>query len=333
MKLLTLAIAAYNMADYLNRCLDTVVGDSFADTLEVIVINDGSKDRTSEIAHSYEEKYPSIIKVVDKENGHYGSCINKALELATGKYFRPLDADDWVDTKNLNIFLSQLDNCDSDLVVTEYTSYEKKGIVQHTIPSLIECGKEYNSKELDFQKVGIDFLLKMHVMTFKTEVLRKSGLKLDTGINYTDNEYCMIPLGITSSIIFYPINVYQYYLLREGQTTQKKIIRNAGQQFFQIAQTMLKQYMHNRQKCNEVELSNQRCFLRLIIYYFLQSSLVFSSKDREKHKMVSAILDIISKDEVLYQEIISMRYRGIPFVSLWKQFGFQPFALIPNCLL
>ena len=102
MKLLTLAISAYNMQEYLGKCLDSVTRRDIPDTLEVIIVNDGSKDKTSEIAHQYEKRFNSIVRVIDKENGHYGSCINKALEVATGKYFRPLDADDWMNTDALD---------------------------------------------------------------------------------------------------------------------------------------------------------------------------------------------------------------------------------------
>ena len=99
MKLLTLAIASYNMEAFLDQCLESVTSFDIPDSLEVLVVNDGSNDRTSNIAHVYQKLRPDIVKVIDKKNGHYGSCINEALKNATGKYFRPLDADDWVNTK------------------------------------------------------------------------------------------------------------------------------------------------------------------------------------------------------------------------------------------
>lgn len=121
MKLLTLAIASYNMEEFLDKCLESVSEPDIPDSLEVIVINDGSKDRTSSIAHIYEKLRPDIIRIVEKENGHYGSCINKALELATGKYFRPLDADDWVNIDSLIRLLDKLSTCNADLVITEFS--------------------------------------------------------------------------------------------------------------------------------------------------------------------------------------------------------------------
>lgn len=87
-------------------------------TLEVIIVNDGSTDSSLAIAKQYENKRPDIIKIIDKQNGNYGSCVNAGLAQATGKYFRILDADDWFDTQALAEFLKKLETCETDLVLT-----------------------------------------------------------------------------------------------------------------------------------------------------------------------------------------------------------------------
>ena len=93
-KLLTIIVPTYNMQDYLRHCLDSlIVSNEWLDLLEVLVINDGSKDKSSEIGHEFEMLYPNTFVVIDKENGNYGSCINKGLEIATGKYVKVLDSD------------------------------------------------------------------------------------------------------------------------------------------------------------------------------------------------------------------------------------------------
>ena len=105
-KLLTIVIPTYNMEAYLNRCLDSLlVSDEQMQLLEVLVINDGSKDNSSAIAHEYEAKYPNTFRVIDKENGNYGSCVNRGLKEASGKYIKVLDADDWFDTTEFEKYL------------------------------------------------------------------------------------------------------------------------------------------------------------------------------------------------------------------------------------
>lgn len=121
-KQLTIAIPSYNMEEYLDQCIGSMVNISEAGlkSLEVICVNDGSKDHTSEIAHRYAYKYPDTVRVIDKANGHYGSCVNAALKEATGRYFRTVDADDWVDSEALEILLRELSKIESDCVLTNF---------------------------------------------------------------------------------------------------------------------------------------------------------------------------------------------------------------------
>ena len=115
-KVLSLIIPTYNMEKYLKKCLDSLIVENM-DLLEVLVVNDGSKDNSSKIAHEYEEKYPNTFRVIDKENGNYGSCINRGLAEAKGKYVKVLDADDCFDVNNFNKYLSFLQENDVDLVL------------------------------------------------------------------------------------------------------------------------------------------------------------------------------------------------------------------------
>ncbi len=121
-KILTIVIPTYNMQDYLRRCLDSlIVPEEQMKHLEVLVVNDGSKDNSSAIAHEYQNKYPDTFRVIDKDNGHYGSCVNAALKIATGKYFRLVDADDWVNTSGLIKLIDLLSVHDEDAVFTKFS--------------------------------------------------------------------------------------------------------------------------------------------------------------------------------------------------------------------
>lgn len=93
MKILSIIVPSYNMEAYLPKCLGSLeVARELMEQLEVFVVNDGSKDRTSEIAHEFEVRYPGVFRVIDKPNGNYGSCINAALPLCTGVFVKVLDA-------------------------------------------------------------------------------------------------------------------------------------------------------------------------------------------------------------------------------------------------
>ena len=125
-KILTIIIPTYNMEKYLRRCLDSLIIDEEGmKQLEVLVINDGSKDSSSQIAHEYQDKYPDTYRVIDKENGNYGSCINRGLKEATGKYVKVLDSDDTYDNHSLVEYLQTLNTIDVDIIVTNVSICNK----------------------------------------------------------------------------------------------------------------------------------------------------------------------------------------------------------------
>ena len=96
MKTLSVVVPVYNTENYIKRCLDFMLVDEIIDDLEVILVNDGSKDNSIKIMRDYESRFPESVVVVDKENGGHGSTINAGLKIASGKYFRVIDSDDWV---------------------------------------------------------------------------------------------------------------------------------------------------------------------------------------------------------------------------------------------
>ena len=98
-KLLSVAIPCYNSEAYMRHCIDTLL--TGGDEVEILIVDDGSKDGTTEIADRYQEKYPTIVKAVAKPNGGHGDAVNCGLAHATGKYFKVVDSDDWVDEERL----------------------------------------------------------------------------------------------------------------------------------------------------------------------------------------------------------------------------------------
>ena len=214
-KVLTISIAAYNVQDFIEHTLDSLnIGKS--SDLEVIVVNDGSKDDTLKLAKSYEEKYPNIFKVIDKENGGYGSTINTGIELATGKYFKQLDGDDWYDTGSLKKVIEALKNIDEDIVYTPYILYYEKDGSQKVEHNEIE--KHADNTSIEELIINANPYLPMHSLMFKTKILKDNNVKILEHCFYTDVEYAVYPFLYSKTLRVLDIPLYVYRIGREGQS-------------------------------------------------------------------------------------------------------------------
>lgn len=213
-KVLTISIAAYNVSKYIKKTLDSCVNSGVLDKLEVLVVNDGSKDDTLEIATEYKNQYPNSIFVIDKKNGGYGSTVNLSLSIANGKYFRLLDGDDWLNTDDINSFVDELSECNEDMVISRF-----KRVFDSGEPDEIrdETSGDYH-KTYDFNslKSSHDWFT-MHAITYKTSVI-KNRIELTEHCFYTDQEYDLLPLPYIKTIRFVPYVVYCYRIGREEQS-------------------------------------------------------------------------------------------------------------------
>ncbi len=221
-KLLSIVIPSYNMEAYIGRCVSSLLSleqTELAKT-EIIVVNDGSKDNTSKIAHIYQERFPDIVKVIDKENGNYGSCVNCGLASAQGKYIKILDADDWFDADAYATFVQRLQVLDVDLVVTDVNQVDAEG---HVTNATHFCGKYDGIKSSLKPEMGY---WPMHSLCYKTEMLREHRYEQTSGISYTDTEWAIIPLLYVKQFSFVPVTLYQYFVGRDGQTMDAAVLFN-----------------------------------------------------------------------------------------------------------
>lgn len=214
-KILTISIAAYNVEKYIKNTLDSLLIKKIED-LEILVEDDGGSDNTVNIVIEYEKKYPDIIRLIHKENGGYGSTINKSIEIARGKYFKQLDGDDWYDTESLKKILELLRNIDSDVVYTPYKEFyenRKEYILQDFFDKEIQ--KECNVEDIILES---KHYLNMYTLCYKTKLLKQSKIKLLEKCFYTDTQYAMYPIATANTIYITHYPLYIYRLGDEGQS-------------------------------------------------------------------------------------------------------------------
>ena len=119
-KVLSISVAAYNVEKFIEQCLDSFIDPAILDRVEVLVTDDGSKDRTPEIVSTYEKKYPGTFRLISQKNAGPGSTVNSGIKHATGKYFRMVDGDDWVNTAQMGAFLDILEKTNADMVCADH---------------------------------------------------------------------------------------------------------------------------------------------------------------------------------------------------------------------
>ena len=222
-KLLTIVIPVYNTEVYLSKCIESLIVPNYMDTLEIIIVIDGSPDNSLQIAEEYESKYPNTIKVVNKENGGHGSTINKGLELATGKYFRVLDSDDWFNTDNFKIYLSKLSKSDEDVVMTHLSKeyiYENRSEMWKT--DNINFDYIYNCDTFTFTDLSIGFF-GMGRCTYKTKLLKEHHLCLLEKVYFEDSYLHVFPMIFIKSFVFYDLTIYHYFIGRPNQSISAEV--------------------------------------------------------------------------------------------------------------
>ena len=245
MKYISFAIPCYNSAAYMERAVESILKGG--EDVEIIIVNDGSKDATSEIAHRYEEQYPGIIKAVDKENGGHGDAVNFGLANASGKYFKVVDSDDWVDEEALKKILKVLKDFEADeqqvdMLISNYV-YEKEGM---THKKVIEYKNVLPENQIfgwdDIKRFHLGQYILMHSVIYRTDFLKLCQLELPTHTFYVDNIYVYYPLPHVRKIYYLEVDFYRYYIGREDQSVNEKVmISRVDQQIF-VTKRMIDMY-------------------------------------------------------------------------------------------
>ena len=179
------------------------------------IVDDGSKDRTAEIAEEYAGKYPTIVKSVHQENGGHGAAVNTGIQNAEGLYFKVVDSDDWMKKEAYLQVLDKLRELAGgayalDMLICNFV-YEKEGEkrkkvmhYRHILPE----GKQFTWGDCHHFVKGHYIL--MHSVIFRTRLLRECGLKLPEHTFYVDNIYVFEPLPYVRNMYYMDVNLYRY---------------------------------------------------------------------------------------------------------------------------
>lgn len=315
MKFISFAIPSYNSEKYLHTAVNSLL--VAGEDVEIIIVNDGSKDRTLEIANQYKAMYPSIVSVIDKPNGGHGSGVNAGLKVATGLYYKVVDSDDWLDKecllKLLDIIKKHDKNNESpDLYITNFvyehvedqTAYERD--YSQNFPSDVLF--DWNGVKKKFK---LDKTMLMHALIYKTKVLKDCGLSLPEHTFYVDNIVAYVPLPFVKHIYYMKLPLYRYFIGRADQSVTLKNITKRYEQQIKVYKVVSSAYSMNQ--INQLPKG-----LRAYMKHFLSAIMIITqmftvgehTKERQQH-LNGLWRDLKKQDIKMYR---FLRYRSY---NLW----------------
>ena len=303
MKLLTVAIPCYNSQDYMEKSIRSAL--TGGDRVEVIVVDDGSKDNTFKIAKKYQEKFPDIVKVVHQENGGHGEAVNTGIKNATGLYFKVLDSDDCLGKKALAEVLDLLEDMVSkdaglDMLITNFM-YDKQGVKHKKImkyKKAMPVGRMFGWDELKF---GTTQYLLMHSVIYRTKVLRECNMELPRHTFYVDNIYVFQPLPFVKNIYYLDVCLYKYFIGRDDQSVNENIMIKRLDQQYRVTRIMLDIY-------NNSEINHPNIDAAMVHYFDMMMcvssilSILEGSKERldDKERLWK---DLKETNPLLYKKV------------------------------
>ncbi|MDI6453246.1 glycosyltransferase family 2 protein [Peloplasma aerotolerans] len=322
MKTISFVIPSYNSEKYLHTAIESLFG--FGDDIEIIIVNDGSKDQTLHIAKSYQKAHPHLIEVVDQQNGGHGSGINAGLKIAKGTYFKVLDSDDWMDRTSLEQLLSQMrkhskENKQVDLYITNFvyehvedqTQYERDYF--DNFPAYKIFRWDQIKKNFRYSKT-----LLMHALIYRTDILREIGLELPRHTFYVDNIVAYVPLPYVKTIYYMPLPLYRYFIGRMDQSVTLENITKRYQQQIKVFKILNQAYTYEQLTMMEKGLKQymKHCIAAMLI--ITQMFTVASDSDERRMDLSNLWEHIKNNDKKMYRYLRYRSYNTTVNFFPWK---------------
>ncbi len=304
MKLLSIAIPSYNSESYMEHCIESLLVGG--EDVEILIVNDGSKDRTAEIADAYAAKYPTICRAIHQENGGHGEAVNAGIRNATGLYFKVVDSDDWVDADAYAKILDKLrefvkdKEAQLDMLLANYV-YEKDGAKHKQVMRQTGVPKDRVFTWSDVPHFYKGHYILMHSVIYRTQLLRECGLELPKHTFYVDNIYVYNPLPAVKKMYYMDVDFYRYFIGRADQSVNESVMIRRMDQQMRVNKLMV-------EKHDLWQVSNEKC--RQYMFNYLEiittiSSIMCLISGTEEHLKAKADLwaYIKEKDERLYKKL------------------------------
>ena len=271
MKILSIAVPCYNSQDYMEHCVESLLKGG--EDVEILIIDDGSRDATAEIADNYAKKYPTIVRAIHQENGGHGEAVNTGIRNASGLYFKVVDSDDWVDESAYLQILDKLKELIGgsqvlDMFISNFV-YEKQGAKHKKV---MRYTKQLPQEQIftwnDVRHFTKGKYLLMHSVIYRTKLLMECGLELPKHTFYVDNIFVYKPLPSVKTMYYLDVDFYRYFIGREDQSVNEKVMIGRIDQQIKVNKIMVDEF-------NLYKISNRK--LRNYMFNYLEIITVIST--------------------------------------------------------
>ena len=310
--ILTIVVPAYNIERYLADCLDSFAACIGTYAFEVLIVDDGSTDGSAKLAKKYTDRYPAVFRLIQKENGGHGSTINRGLKEAKGRYIKVVDGDDWVEPDGFLNLLEILRTSSSDIVASPYCWVDGKTGKRKLDPASVwsgEAGREYA-----FCENAEKGFIKMHSLTYRTELLRDAGLYLDEHCFYVDLEYDILPAAAVRTVTFTKENVYMYRIGMSGQSMHLKNMQKNRKQYVRVLKRLFSYYKECREgkiACPQANLKYIENALALAYVSYFKILLSFPMRKKVKKYMEKMEAGLRKKFPEVYKKVSNPAVRSL----------------------
>ena len=218
MSKISIIIPVYNAAAHIDKCLESIVGQTFTD-IEIILVNDGSTDNSAEKCDNWAKK-DSRIKVIHKPNGGVSSARNAGLDAASGKYITFADSDDWIAPNAMETCVSEMDAHQLDLLVCGYNTV----FPDRTTTNCMDCNmftrSEYKENISRYIGTSVGFNSVWNKV-YSADIIKLYHIRFDETMQINEDGVFNCRYFIAAHRIKCIPNAFYYYNMTDSNSTAK----------------------------------------------------------------------------------------------------------------
>lgn len=290
---LSVIIPVYNVKEYLDQCMESVLQQECACDLEVILIDDGSTDGSELICDKYSFK-DSRVKVIHKENGGLSSARNLGIDESSGDYIAFLDSDDFWMFDSLNCFIKTEQETHADIILGGVIQYHQRNKLYYKYPNNITIKLQDMTKEdaiKEILKPSNKFKWQVWKSFYKTELIKGNKLYFVDGLSFEDIEWNPKVFFMAKSIASFHQIFICYRIQREGSITIDPTKRIKRLQDMLQAVTSVTNFFHKVEINDDIKAAFFTNLSETYYYSFLRQTLLTDFTSVQLLKQQEFLLD------------------------------------------